>query len=92
MKNLNKKSLIAMIALRALPGSPLYDGDDQKIIDQALQDLEMYKKYKVDSVMIENDFDIPYVKPPIDLEAIDLVKKIAREMRNKFDRPWEYNY
>jgi membrane complex biogenesis BtpA family protein len=87
MRNLPPKSLIAMIALRALPGSPLYDGDDQKIIDAALADLEEYKKCGVDSIMIENDFDIPYIKPPIDQEAVDLVKRIGMLLRKQFDKP-----
>jgi predicted TIM-barrel enzyme len=42
------KFLAAMIAVLPLPGSPLYDGDDQRVIDQALTDLDIYKKAGVD--------------------------------------------
>jgi predicted TIM-barrel enzyme len=38
------KFLAAMIAVLPLPGSPLYDGDGQRVIDQALADLDIYKK------------------------------------------------
>ncbi len=41
-----------MIAVLPLPGSPLYDGDDQRVIDQALADLDIYKKAGVDSILI----------------------------------------
>ena len=55
------KFLAAMIAILPLPGSPLYEGDDQRVIDQALADLEVYKKVGVDSVLLENDHDLPYI-------------------------------
>lgn len=65
MRKLPNKFLAAMIAVQPLPGSPLYDGNDKKIIDQAISDLEQYKKVGVDSVLLENDHDLPYVKPPL---------------------------
>lgn len=81
------KFLVAMIALRALPGSPLYDGDDKRIIEQALSDVEEYKKARVDSIILENDFDIPYIEPPLPREAIELTTKIAQEVRKRFKGP-----
>lgn len=36
------KFLAAMVAVLPLPGSPLYDGDDQRIVDQALSDGATY--------------------------------------------------
>lgn len=76
-----------MVALLPLPGAPLYDGNDQRIIDQALQDLEAYKKVGVDSVFLENDHDRPYVRPPMTSEAIALVTTISKEARKRFDGP-----
>ncbi|MDP4038952.1 MAG: BtpA/SgcQ family protein [bacterium] len=87
MKALKPKSLIGVIALEALPGSPLYGGNDEHILTHALQDLEQYKEAGVESVKLENDFDIPYIQPPIPQEAIDLVIKIATEIRDRFDGP-----
>lgn len=87
MNNLPPKFLAAMIALRALPGSPLYDGDDTLIMEQALSDLEAYKKAGVDSIILENDFDVPYIEPPLPQEAIELTTKIAIEVRNRFEGP-----
>ena len=90
MKNpriLPPKFLAAMIAVLPLPGSPLYDGDDQRVIDQALSDLEHYKKAGVDSILLENDHDLPYIQPPLDEKGIALMTRIAKEVRNRFGRP-----
>jgi len=76
-----------MIALLPLPGAPLYDGDDQRIIDHALFDLEAYKKVGVDSVFLENDNDRPYVRPPMTREAVELVTTIGKELRSRFEGP-----
>jgi len=81
------KFLSAMIAVLPLPGSPLYDGDDQKIINQALADLDVYKKAGVDSLLLENDHDLPYIQPPLDEEGIALMMEIAKEVRKRFDGP-----
>ena len=87
MRLLSPKFLAAMIAVLPLPGSPLYAGDDQKVIDQALGDLEHYKKAGVDSVLLENDHDLPYIQPPLDEKGIALMTRIAKEVRNRFDGP-----
>ena len=87
IRNLPPKFLAAMIAVLPLPGSPRYDGDDQKVVDQALSDLEMYKKAGVDSVFLENDHDLPYIQPPLDEDGIALMTKIAKEARKRFDGP-----
>jgi len=76
-----------MIALRALPGAPLYDGNDQRVIDIAMKDLEIYKKTGVDSITLENDHDVPYIQPPLPQEAYALYTKVAREVRKNFDGP-----
>src|SRR6266545_1467213 len=88
MKNtrmLPPKFLAAMIAVLPLPGSPLYDGGDQKVIDQALADLEVYKEAGVDSILLENDHDLPYIQPPLDEKGVTLMTKIAKEVRKRFD-------
>ena len=86
-KILPPKFLAAMIAVLPLPGSPLYDGDDQKVIDQALSDLDIYKKADVDSIIFENDYDLPYIQPPLDEKAITLMTAICKEARKRFDGP-----
>ena len=86
-KILPPKFLAAMIAVLPLPGSPLYDNDDQRIIDQALADLDIYKKAGVDSILLENDHDLPYIQPPLDEKGIALMTVISKEARKNFNGP-----
>lgn len=76
-----------MIALRALPGAPLYDGNDQRIIDAALSDLEQYKRAGVDAVLLENDFDLPYAKGPMPAEAVEVAKAVCGAVRKEWPGP-----
>ena len=76
-----------MVAVLPLPGSPLYDGDDQKVMDRALADLELYKSAGVDSVIFENDHDLPYIQPPLDEGGIALMTRIVKEARKRFAGP-----
>lgn len=76
-----------MIAVLPLPGSPLYDGDDQRVMDQAMADLDIYKKAGVDSIIFENDHDLPYIQPPLDEKAIALMTAISKEARKRFNGP-----
>ena len=86
-RQLPPRFLAAMIAVLPLPGSPLYDGNDQRVIARALEDLEVYKDAGVDSIIFENDHDLPYIQPPLDEKGIALMTEIAKEARKRFDGP-----
>ena len=86
-RQLPKKFLAAMIAVLPLPDSPMYGGNDDRVIKQALSDLEYYKKAGVDSVLLENDHDLPYIKPPLSKKSALLMTKIAKEVRKRFKKP-----
>jgi uncharacterized protein len=86
-RTLPPKFLAAMIAVLPLPGSPLYDGNDGKVMDQALSDLEVYKNAGVDSILFENDHDLPYIQPPLDEKGVALMTEIVKEARKRFDGP-----
>jgi len=86
-RSLPPKFLAAMIAVLPLPGSPLYDGDDQHVIDRALADLEVYQAAGVDSIIFENDHDLPYIQPPLDEKGVALMANIAQQARKQFAGP-----
>jgi membrane complex biogenesis BtpA family protein len=86
-RTLPAKFLAAMVAVLPLPGSPLYDGNDQKVMDQALSDLDVYEKAGVDSILFENDHDLPYIQPPLDENGVALMTEIVKEARKRFDGP-----
>ena len=79
------KFLAAMVAVLPLPGSPLYDGDERRVMDQALADLDVYRRAGVDSLIFENDHDLPYIQPPLDERGIALMTKIVKAARQRFD-------
>src|SRR5829696_80957 len=81
------KFLAAMVAVLPLPGSPLYAGDDRQVMDQALADLDAYQRAGVDSILFENDHDLPYIQPPLDKRGIVLMTKIVEAARERFEGP-----
>lgn len=81
------KFLAAMVAVLPLPGAPLYDGKDHKVIGQALADVDVYRKAGVDSILFENDHDLPYIQPPLDERGTALMTEIVKEARKRFDGP-----
>ena len=87
MRTLPNKFLGAMIAVLPLPGAPRYGGDDKRIVAQALSDMRHYLSAGVDALVLENSQDLPYIKPPLPARAVQVMKRVAREMRNRFAGP-----
>ncbi|MEZ5404642.1 MAG: BtpA/SgcQ family protein [Verrucomicrobiia bacterium] len=85
--SLPPKCLAAMIAVPPLPGSPLYQNNSKLILSQVLSDLAIYQSAKVDAIVLENSYDLPYIKPPLPQEAVGLMTQIAREVRRRFPGP-----
>ena len=86
-RTLPDKFLGAMIALLPLPGAPRYGGDDEQIVAQALADLGHYAEAGVDAIVLENSHDLPYVKPPLPARAVEVMKRVAVEVRRRFAGP-----
>lgn len=76
-----------MVAVLPLPGAPRYDGDDARIVSQALSDLRHYTEAGADVIILENSHDLPYIKPPLPLKAVELMTRLAREIRARFVGP-----
>jgi membrane complex biogenesis BtpA family protein len=87
MRILPDKFLAAVIGVLPLPGAPRYAGNSKAVISRALEDLELYLEAGADVILLENSYDLPYIKPPLDPLAIALMKRIAKEARNRFDGP-----
>lgn len=50
-----------MVHMRSLPMTPMSQLSVQQLIDISCKETEIYKKYKIDAICIENMFDRPYV-------------------------------
>jgi membrane complex biogenesis BtpA family protein len=77
-----QKTVIAMVHIGALPGTPLYDsrGGVAKLIDGVLADIEHLQAGGVDAVMFGNENDRPYVfkAPPEGVAAMTAVVQAAK--------------
>ncbi|KAG8187284.1 hypothetical protein JTE90_019173 [Oedothorax gibbosus] len=56
-----KCAIIGMIHVKALPGTPKSEHSISQLIDYACKEAVMYQRAKVDAVIVENMFDVPYV-------------------------------
>ena len=76
-----KKPVIGMIHADPLPGTPLYKGSVKEILENSIKDAESYQKAGIDSIMIENMHDIPYLKHKIGEEITTLMSIIGYEIK-----------
>ncbi len=76
----NRKIIIGMIHVPALPGTPENKLSSEEIIAKCIQEAEIYKKQGLTTLMIENMHDIPYTKS-IGPEIITLMSIIGREIK-----------
>jgi uncharacterized protein len=82
-----RKPLIGVLHLLPLPGAPLYDGALQKVYDQALGELEVFKRHALDSVIVENFRDMPYFPARVPVETVAAMAAVAREVVRAADMP-----
>lgn len=81
------KPLIGVLHLLPLPGAPLYDGAMQKVYDRALAELEIFKRHKLDSVIVENFRDMPYFPGRVPPETVAAMAVVSREIVRAADMP-----
>jgi uncharacterized protein len=79
------KSIIGMVHVQALPGSPKNTLTIKEIIDRALNDAERLATGGVDAIMIENMHDRPYKNQNVGPEVVAAMTAVAYEMRQKFN-------
>ncbi len=91
--SLDKKTVVAMVHLPALPGSPDYDQEEgmNKILDAVMIDLEALQSGRVDAVMFGNEFDRPYVlkAPP---EGLAALAAVIGQVKSMIKVPFGVNY
>ncbi|KAA3625327.1 MAG: BtpA family membrane complex biogenesis protein [Bacteroidetes bacterium] len=83
----NQGAIIAMIHVRALPGTPGYDGNDELIIEQAIKEAEIYAAAGVDGIGIENMHDTPYVRYEVGPEITAMMAVVGRAVKQTSGLP-----
>ncbi|KAG5891000.1 hypothetical protein JTB14_022580 [Gonioctena quinquepunctata] len=75
-------SVIGMVHLEALPGSPLFSGSIDKIVSTACRETELYLKHDIDGLIVENMHDVPYVQSKhFGPEVIVTMTRLCSELR-----------
>ena len=82
-----EKPIIGMIHVQALPGTPRHKLESSHILDQALKEAKIYKSAGIDSIMIENMHDIPYIKAGVGHEVSSLMCLIAYLIKQETKLP-----
>ena len=82
----NTKAIIGMIHCLPLPGTVKFNGDLQKVRDQALNDAHTLAMAGVHAIMIENMGDEPY-GITMQLEQVTSMCAIAELIKNSVDLP-----
>jgi len=83
-KLFNRKfaSIIGMVHLEALAGTPKASKTVQQIVDKACEEATQYSHCGIDGIIIENMNDIPYVKAEhVGPEIVASMTTVAREVR-----------
>lgn len=87
----NKKIVIGMVHLKALPGAPEYAGNFNAVLDAAYADIAALEQGGVDGIMIENFFDAPFFKEHVPPETIASMARVVTLLRQKTKLPLGVN-
>lgn len=82
-----KKLVIGMIHLQALPGTPNNKLSPKAIIDMAIEESLIYKQCEIDAIMIENMHDRPYLNRKVGHEITSLMAIIGYEIKQETNLP-----
>jgi len=74
------KPIIACVHLMPLPGSPRYSGKMAELYDTALSEVEIFKRYPIDGLIIENFRDMPFYPNKLPTETIAAMAAVTREI------------
>ncbi len=86
----DKKPLIGMVHLKPLPGSYLYAGNLDGIIESSLRDAKILEKAGFDAIMVENFGDVPFPKYA-DKITVAAFTAVAKEIRKEISLPLGIN-
>ena len=83
-------ALVGMLHLRALPGAPRYDAGDgmAAVLGQALSEARMLEDGGFDGVIVENGWDIPFLKPDqVGHETVAALAVVVDRVNQAIDLP-----
>ena len=81
------KAFIGVVHLPPLPGSPRWSGDMGSILESARRDARSLAEGGVDSLIVENYGDVPYVPGSVGPHTVAAMVMAARAVRGEVDLP-----
>ena len=81
------KSIIGVIHVGALPGTPRSLQTVTELVRQAKDEARVYRECGVDGVIIENMHDVPYLKGEVGPEIVAAMTAIGIEVKNECRLP-----
>ncbi len=82
-----EKTVIGMVHVQALPGTPANKYSMTQIIAEAVQEAKIYEESGMHSIMLENMHDVPYLKEQVGPEIIAAMTAVAGEVRKAVKVP-----
>lgn len=89
--SLPSKSLIGVVHLRPLPGSPRWGGDLNSLIRFAVADAVAYERGGAHAIFIENFGDVPFTKSSVGAETIAAMTAAGCAIRAAVNLPIGFN-
>jgi membrane complex biogenesis BtpA family protein len=83
----DKKTIIGVIHVDALPGTPKFSGSVSDIITKAKAEAQIYQDARIDAIAIENMHDVPYLKQQTGPEIVAMMAVIGYEVKKTTDLP-----
>jgi membrane complex biogenesis BtpA family protein len=86
-----RKTLIGVVHLLPLPGSPRWQGNLEQLIEFAVNDADSYQRGGADAVCIENFGDVPFTKSSVAPETVAAMAAAGRAIRAAIKLPIGFN-
>lgn len=82
-----EKTIIGVVHVQALPGTPCNSLSVEQITRQALVETKVYEESGLDAIMLENMHDIPYLNDAAGPEIVSAMSVIASAVRKQTKLP-----
>ncbi|MEM7660104.1 MAG: BtpA/SgcQ family protein [Bacteroidota bacterium] len=79
----NRPSIIGMIHVAALPGTPRFAGNPDAIVEQAVIEAKRYQAGGIDAIAIENMHDIPYLNREVGPEIVAMMTMVGQAIKRE---------
>jgi membrane complex biogenesis BtpA family protein len=81
------KTIIGMVHVQALPGTPNSKYSLAEICEMAVREAKQYQEAGLDAIIIENMHDVPYLKASVGPEITASLAVVSKAIREAVDLP-----